>query len=166
MIITDHRRWSIDSRHLYHTILAPLVLAWLSGCASVQASGPIPHMTSILADDIQCRTSSNNLVADMPGMAGAFIVLEIDNNRVDVTSTNGGVLVHEGAATKVSNGTHGFNFVTDPIPPGSHQAKMRWAHNALTGSGTICVAERSMVIHHVQRWDDVAAAAGDRPRSP
>ena len=80
--------------------------------------------------------------------AGAFIFLEIDNNRVDVTSTNGGVLVHEGTATSVSNGTHGFTFVTEPIAPGTHVAKMRWADNVLNGSGTICVFERSLVIHH------------------
>jgi hypothetical protein len=179
-MMTNHRRWSINSRNAYDAILAVLALGWLSACTSVQASGPIPHMTSIVADDMQCRTSSDNLVADMPGMAGvfvqggasaeplvvafvgswpkptsgtpagAFIFLEIDNNRVDVTSTNGGVLVHEGTAASVSNGTHGFNFVTDPIPPGSHTAKMRWADNVLSGSGTICVAERSMVIHHTQ----------------
>jgi hypothetical protein len=176
-----HQRWrSIESCPVRDTLLAALAFVVLSACTSVQASGPIPHMTAVVADDVQCRTSSDNLVADLPGMArafvqggttaesvvvafvgswpkptsgtpaGAFIFLEIDNNRVDVTSTNGGVLAHEGAATSVSNGTHGFNFVTDPIPPGSHTAKMRWADNVLSGSGTICVAERSMVIHHVE----------------
>lgn len=176
----DHRLWSIDLRSTLRSILAVLALGALSACTSVTASGPVPHMTSIVADDVQCRTSTDNLVADMPGMtrafvqggataesvvvdfvgswpkptsgtpAGAFIFLEIDNNRVDVTSTNGGVLVHEGTASSVSNGTHGFNFVTDPVSPGNHVAKMRWADNVLSGSGTICVAERSMVIHHVE----------------
>jgi hypothetical protein len=176
----DHELWSIDLSSAHRSILAVLALGALSACTSVTASGPVPHMTSIVADDVQCRTSSDNLVADMPGMtrafaqgggtaepvvvdfvgswpkptsgtpAGAFIFLEIDNNRVDVTSTNGGVLVHEGTASSVSNGTHGFNFVTDPVSPGNHVAKMRWADNVLSGSGTICVAERSMVIHHVQ----------------
>ena len=176
-----HHRWqSIDRHSVRGGLLAVLAFGALSACTSVTASGPVPHMTSIVADDVQCRTSSDNLVADMPGMtrpfvqggetaeslvvdfvgswpkstsgtpAGAFIFLEIDNNRVDVTSTNGGVLVHEGTAASVSNGTHGFNFATDPVSPGNHVAKMRWADNVLSGSGTICVAERSMVIHHVK----------------
>ena len=175
-----HSLWSIDLRCMYGSILSVLALSTLSACASVTASGPVAHMTAVVADDVQCRTSADNLVADMPGMtsafvqgggtaepvvvnfvgswpkptsgtpAGAFIFLEIDNNRVDVTSTNGGVLVHEGTASSVSNGTHGFTFVTDPISPGNHVAKMRWADNVLSGSGTICVAERSMVIHHAQ----------------
>jgi hypothetical protein len=118
----DHGLWSIDLRRAHRSILAVFALGALSACTSVTASGPVPHMTSIVADDVQCRTSSDNLVADMPGTtrafvqgcgtaepvvvdfvgswpkptsgtpADAFIFLEIDNNRVDVTSTNGGVL--------------------------------------------------------------------------
>jgi hypothetical protein len=42
--------------------------------------------------------------------AGAVIFLTIDGQRVDVAS-DGGVLVHEGTATSVSNGTQGFTFV-------------------------------------------------------
>ena len=157
-------------------LLACLVLP---ACApAVTVTAPVSKITAAVADDLICRTSDDNSVADMPGTfksfvqggdspqsivvtfvgswakptsgnpAGAFIFLEIDNTRVDVTSTNGGVLVHEGTATSVSNGTHGFTFVTEPIAPGEHVAKMRWADNVLSGSGTICVFERSLVIHH------------------
>jgi hypothetical protein len=145
---------------------------------AVTVTAPVSKITAAVADDLVCRTSDDNSVEDMPGTfksfvqggdgpqsivvtfvgnwtkptsgnpAGAFIFLEIDSNRVDVTSTNGGVLVHEGTATSVSNGTHGFTFVTEPIAPGTHVAKMRWADNVLSGSGTICVFERSLVIHH------------------
>jgi hypothetical protein len=149
-----------------------------SSAQTATAAAPVSRVTAKVADDVVCRTSSNNTVADMPSMsrgfvqggvtpeevvvtfagtwpkpsmgtqAGAFILLEIDGSRVDLTSTNGGVLVHEGTASSVSNGTRGFTFVTSPIAPGRHVAKIRWFDNFLNGTGTICVAERSLVIQH------------------
>ncbi|MGH7502069.1 MAG: hypothetical protein ACREL7_09955 [Longimicrobiales bacterium] len=156
---------------------ASLVLALsVSACG---VSGPISQFTAMVADDVQCRTSSDNTVADMPGTAlsftragtdtaavvvsfvgnwpnptgggtasGAFIFLEIDGQRRDVTSTNGGVLASPGLSTTVGSGTHGFNFVTDSLPPGAHIATIRWADNVLNGTGTICVAERSLIVYH------------------
>ena len=79
---------------------------------------------------------------------GAFIFLEIDGQRQDTTSTNGGVLASPGHSNTVGNGTHGFNFVTNRLSPGNHVARMLWADNVLNGSGTICVAERSLVVYH------------------
>lgn len=79
---------------------------------------------------------------------GAFIFLEVDGDRVDVTSTNGGVLATPGPSHPVGSGTHGFNFVTEPILPGPHTATILWADNVLNGTNTICVHERSMVVHH------------------
>ena len=142
-------------------------------------SGPVSKFTAMSADDKQCRTSSDNTVAPMPGTAlsftregsdtaavivsfvgnwtnptgggtanGAFIMLEIDGLRQDTTSKNGGVLVSPGESTTVGNGTHGFNFVTNPLPPGNHLATILWADNVLNGTGTICVAERSLVVYH------------------
>jgi hypothetical protein len=78
--------------------------------------------------------------------AGAFLFLEIDNQRVDVAS-NGGVLVHDGTAD-FSNGTHGFTFVTEPVGPGDHEAHMQWANSFLTGTGTVCIFTRSLVVQH------------------
>jgi len=67
-------------------------------------------------------------------------------------SENGGVLVHEGSATSVSNGTHSFTFVTEPIAPGAHTARMFMLDNVLGSpgvpNGTICVGERSTVVQH------------------
>ncbi len=84
--------------------------------------------------------------------AGAFIFLFIDGNRVDPVSSNGGVLVHEGTAIGPSNGTHGFTFVTEPIPRGQHTARMYWEDNVLgpfgQPNGTICVKDRSLVVQH------------------
>jgi hypothetical protein len=84
--------------------------------------------------------------------AGAFIFLFIDGDRVDLTSEAGGVLVHEGTASSVSNGTHGFTFVTRPIPPGNHVARIFFLDNVIFGplvpNGTMCVGHRSTVVQH------------------
>jgi hypothetical protein len=141
-------------------------------------TAPVSQFTAMVADDVQCRTSSDNSVVAMPGTslafqrqgtdtsavvvsfvgnwtnpsadtaAGAFIFLEIDGQRRDITSTNGGVLASQGHSNTVGTGTHGFNFVTDPLLPGGHTASILWADNVLNGTGTICVAERSLVVFH------------------
>lgn len=162
------------SRACPTALLIPALI--LAACG---VTGSVTKFTAMVADDIQCRTSSDNTVADMPGTSlaftreatdtasivvsfvanwpnptgggtasGAFIFLEIDGQRRDVTSTNGGVLASPGQSTTVGSGTHGFNFVTEPIAPGPHTATMRWADNVLSGTGTICVAERSLVVLH------------------
>lgn len=165
----------IATSHNQIIMIIVMVGIFLTGCAT---NAPVAMLSSVVADDIACRTSSDNTVADMPGVvanftiegdepasvvvsfvanwtkpsngpaAGAFILLEVDDSRVDITSTNGGVLASPGTDTDVSNGTHGFNFVTEPIAPGSHIAKILWADNILNGTGTICVFERTMVIFH------------------
>lgn len=84
--------------------------------------------------------------------AGAFIFLFIDGNRVDPITNGGGVLVHEGTASSVSNGTHGFTFVTEPISAGDHVATISFLDNVLGSfgvpNGTICVQDRSTVVEH------------------
>lgn len=84
--------------------------------------------------------------------AGALIFLFIDGQRVDPISSGGGVLVHEGTASSVSNGTHGFTFVTERLAPGDHVAKIFFLDNVLgpfgQPNGTVCVAERSTVVQH------------------
>jgi hypothetical protein len=170
--------WS-SSRSLFIAgAFAGLTLAPRAFAATASLSAPIQRMDAKIVDELACRTSSDNTVADMPltsktftlggstaeevvvtfvgewpipssgTQAGAFILLEIDNDRVDLVSTNGGVLVHEGTATSVSNGTRSFTFVTEPIRPGSHVAKIRWADNVLSGTGTICVGKRSLTVIH------------------
>lgn len=84
--------------------------------------------------------------------AGALIFLFIDGDRVDFLSEGGGVLVHEGTASSISNGTHGFSFITRPIPPGDHVASIHFLDNILgpfgDPNGTICVGDRSTVVRH------------------
>ena len=99
----------------------------------------------------QCRNGAGRIDPDDASCRGdhfADQAHEASGQRRDLTSTNGGVLVSEGQSTSVGRGTHGFNFVTDPIPPGGHTATMRWSDNVLNGEGTICVAERSLVVFH------------------
>ncbi len=84
--------------------------------------------------------------------AGVFIFLFIDGDRVDPVSNDGGVLVHEGTASSVSNGTHGFTFVTAPIAPGSHVAEIRALDNVPGPfgqfNGTFVVDARCIVVQH------------------
>jgi hypothetical protein len=101
------------------------------------AAWPIPR-----ADEIPAGSTAS----------GAFVFLFVDDDRVDAVSLNGGVLVHEGTASSVSNGTHGFTFVTEPLLPGQHTARMFMLDNVLgpfgVPNGTICVGERSTVVQH------------------
>lgn len=85
--------------------------------------------------------------------AGAFIFLFIDGRRVDFISENGGVLMHEGEASSVSNGTHSFTFITRPIAPGDHVVNIRVSDNVLGSfgdpNGTVCIGDRSTVVRHI-----------------
>jgi hypothetical protein len=62
------------------------------------------------------------------------------------------VLVHEGTATEVSNGTHSFTFVTETLAAGPHTARMFMLDKVLgppgVPNGTTCVDDRSMVVEH------------------
>ena len=116
-------------------------------------------MVGMVATFTQAGPDTSSIVVSFQGTCsqlaggdetvGAFLFLEIDGNRADVTSTNGGVLVNPGPTNAVGSGTHGFNFVTEPLLPGPHTASLLWADNVLNGTGTICIAERSMVVHHM-----------------
>ena len=95
------------------------------------------------------------LAGDIPAgstRAGAFIFLFVDDDRVDVVSDAGGVLVHEGTASSTTNGTQGFTFVTEPLAPGAHTARIFVLDNVLgpfgVPNGTVCVSARSTVVQH------------------
>jgi hypothetical protein len=95
------------------------------------------------------------LAGDIPAgstRAGAFVFLLVDDDRVDVVSDAGGVLVHEGTASSTTNGTHSFTFVTEPLAPGAHTARIFVLDNVLgppgVPNGTVCVGPRSTVVQH------------------
>ncbi len=41
--------------------------------------------------------------------------------------------------------THGFNFISDALAPGTHTAKILWKSN---GAGQVCVRGRTMIVLH------------------
>jgi hypothetical protein len=88
--------------------------------------------------------------------SGASIQLRIDGLQQDPISLFRGPLLFEsgGVATpsSLSNGTHGFTFVTNPIPPGDHVATIVAFSDVLgqpgQPNGTIVVQARSTVVEH------------------
>jgi hypothetical protein len=146
--------------------------------AQVTSTGIVNKFNAVVADDLQCRIQSNNLFADVPDLskiftlagatdeqvaviftaswpeptsgtpAGAFVRLVIDGLAQDLTSANGGVLVHDGSPTDLSYGARAFTFVSNALDPGPHTAKIQWSDNFLVGTGTICIRERSLVVLH------------------
>jgi hypothetical protein len=138
------------------------------------AAAPIRTFSATVADDRVCRTLATTL-EEIPGTTVRFNIrssiteeavvtfvanwprpsadeIPAGSKRVDPISNGGGVLVHEGTATSVSNGTHGFTFATERLPPGDHVAKIFFLDNVLgpvgQPNGTVCVDDRSTVVQH------------------
>jgi hypothetical protein len=44
--------------------------------------------------------------------------------------------------------SHGFTFQTEPLEPGQHTARIRWATTGEAGPITGCIGSRSMVVLH------------------
>jgi hypothetical protein len=42
-------------------------------------------------------------------------------------------------------GTHGFNFVSDQLSPGTHTAKVQWHDNGVNFG---CITQRSLIVMH------------------
>jgi hypothetical protein len=88
--------------------------------------------------------------------AGVFIELRIDDQSSDPISHAGGVTLFESGgvatASSVTNGTHGFTFVTDPIPPGDHVLEVLAFSHTLgqpgQPNGTAVVRYRTTVVEH------------------
>jgi len=89
--------------------------------------------------------------------SGVSIELRIDDQFQDPISTRlGGVTLFESGGVEtessVSNGTHGFTFVTEPIPPGDHVLQVIAFSNVLgqpgQPNGTVVVRGRSTVVQH------------------
>jgi hypothetical protein len=40
--------------------------------------------------------------------------------------------------------THGYNFVTDPLAPGLHVARIQWE----VSGGRFCIRDRSLIVLH------------------
>lgn len=75
--------------------------------------------------------------------SAAFIQLAIDG-RVQ-SGPSSVVVAHQPFGEIPETETHGFNFISDALTPGSHTAVIQWADN---GQGPYCVRVRSMLILH------------------
>jgi hypothetical protein len=92
------------------------------------------------------------------GFASGVVVRPTIDGQVDPIGRRlGGVTLFEsgGVATAftVSNGTHGFTFVTFPVPPGDHVLEIQAFSDTLAPSndqpnGTVVVRGRSTVVMH------------------
>jgi len=75
--------------------------------------------------------------------SAAFIQLAIDG--VVQSGPRSVVAAHSPFGEIPESETHGFNFISDALSPGSHTAAIQWADN---GQGPFCVRVRSMLILH------------------
>jgi hypothetical protein len=79
---------------------------------------------------------------------GAFVTVRLTIDGV-VQSGPGAagdlVLAFRPAGEPFQSGTHGFNFVSEPLAPGTHTATIQWQS---AGGGQVCVDERSLIVLH------------------
>jgi hypothetical protein len=153
-------------------LLAAFALVWI-GRASAEkgrASGPaavsktVTTVTSkadaIDLTDLPCTTSPNfvnmpntgvNFKSGGNGSRSVIVLFQgswtIENHAfirllIDGVVQSGPTSV--GVGEREQADTHGFNFVSDPLPPGQHFAFIQWA----SSSGQACVEERSLIVLH------------------
>ncbi len=75
--------------------------------------------------------------------SAAFIQLAIDGKVQSGPSSV--VVAHRPFGEPQQTESHGFNFVSDPLVPGTHTATIQWADN---GQGPYCVRVRSLIVLH------------------
>jgi hypothetical protein len=101
---------------------------------------------------------------NLPGQAHIFLTIDgkfVDPisqfDPTDLTTNDRGVIVlgqkpepaPVSGAPLESNGTHGFTFVTQPIPAGDHVASISFLGQRVdSGGAVICVQARSTVVEH------------------
>ena len=105
----------------------------------------------IMSKTFTLGTTSNKPVVVMfegewfTGIEGsaAFIQLAIDG--VVQSGPSSVVVAYTPFGAIPETETHGFNFISNALSPGSHTAAIQWADN---GQGPYCVRVRSMLILH------------------
>jgi hypothetical protein len=131
---------------------------------------PTGKADAVDASDFQCTCTPN--FVDMPGMSETFSfggtasrsVLVLFQSEWAVLAFGTAAIVRltidgvvhgpdevvlvrrQGSGTDSGPfGTHGFNFVTAPLSPGQHTAKIQWRDS---GQGPAYVTDRSLIILH------------------
>jgi hypothetical protein len=79
------------------------------------------------------------------GNTAGFIRLTIDGVIQSGPGTGDGILTIPANGQTGSEGTRGFNFLSDPLAPGLHVARIQWRDN---GAGQVCIGERSLIVLH------------------
>jgi hypothetical protein len=122
-----------------------------------------------LSNDIPCTVSPN--YTDMPGTSVTFklggtaprpvIVLMqgqwfMPNEGVEVrirlmvdgivqSGPNNVLVVERPNGVALTDGSHGFNFLSNPLTPGTHTAKIQWHDNGVNFG---CIANRTLIVMH------------------
>lgn len=122
-----------------------------------------------LANDIPCTVSPN--YNDMPGMAVTFKLGGTTSRRVVVlmqgqwfmpnegvnirirllvdgivqSDPNNVLVVERPTGVSLTDGSHGFNFLSDPLTPGTHTAKIQWHDNGVSSG---CITNRTLIVMH------------------
>ena len=113
-------------------------------CSITTAFATIPGMTQTFTLG---GTANEEVVvtfqASWSGVAGtfdmAFVRLTIDGV---VQPTNVAVPIFAGANRPI---THGFTWISGPVTPGSHTARIQWRTDE---GSTLCVEDRTLVVLH------------------
>jgi len=149
--------------------LAALLLVWI-GRASADANEQraaltVSNVATGRADALEfasfdCTTSDS--FADMPGTSETFSFGGTASRPALVLfqgqwEGNGGAVIRltiDGAPQSLvvpvyrsGFGTNGFHFISAPLAPGTHTAKIQWSSDP-TVEGAICVLARSLIILH------------------
>jgi len=122
-----------------------------------------------VSGDIPCTVSPT--FTDMPGMSVTFklagsasrpVIALVEgqwfmpNEGVDVrirllvdnvvqSGPTNVLVAQRPTGVALTDGTHGFNFLSDPLTPGTHTAKIQWHDNGVNSG---CVANRSLIVMH------------------
>jgi hypothetical protein len=119
-------------------------------CTSATSYTNMPQMTrtftlggSVNDEVVAMFQGSLSLDSSAGSFDTGFIRLKIDG----VTQSPGTIPVirarGSGSATEI--GTHGFNWQSQPLPPGSHTARVQWRTEL---GSNLCVDARSLIVLH------------------
>jgi hypothetical protein len=134
----------------------------VTGVPDKNLSSRVDKANGIDANTITCTTSASYV--DMPEMIKTFTVegpgnkkvvvmfqAEVDNSvgtptllvQLNVDDVVPSGLSFAVLSTELGTETHGMNFISDSLAPGSHEAKIRWRSS---GGDEVCVDNRSLIV--------------------
>jgi hypothetical protein len=120
--------------------------ATASTCTSSGSFADMPGMSKTFT---QAGTTSRPVLALFQGewfsfTEGARVGIQLTIDGVAQSGPSFVIVDHRPNGELHENETHGFNFISDPMAPGTHKATIQWA----TQLGTACVFNRSLIVLH------------------